>query len=947
MPKWRSLERLSDEELGILREKLDDLLKRGYIRPSTSPFGAAILFVKKADGSLRLCIDYRGLNAVTVKNRCPIPHIDELRERVRGAAVFSKIDLRDGYYNLRVHASDVFKTAFRCRYGHFEFTVMPFGLANAPAVFTAMMNRILRPFLDRFVIAYLDDIIIYSKNPEEHNNHLKQIFQTIRDNKLALKQEKCSFGLPEVAFCGHLIGITGISLMEEKKEAMKKRPVLNCPKDIRSWVGSCVWFKDFIPGFAEITRPLTDLTRKAAIWNWTPECDHAVSTLITRITEAPVLRHFDSNRPTHVYTDASLFAIGGWIGQEHADGIHPTVYWSRKLLDAERNYPVHERELLALVEMLSRFGHLLRGVKFRAWTDHKSLRVLQTQPHLSYRQARWVLLLQEYDFEIEYLPGQFNNVADYLSRSAVVAPRCTRCNLVVNISAMTTTGGSSWVGRIRQAARSDLLARKVFNAHLTRPDHEVSLEHQELIRTYSVRHGMVYKGQKLYIPDDDALRTSLLHRYHDNAMAGHQGKLRTLERIGRHYYWPGMKEDVDDYVQTCDTCQRFNASNKKPVGELHPLPIPTQRFQDISMDFAALPRSTQGNDSVLVIIDRLTKLCAFIPGRKTDKAEQVAERFLQGWFCKGAGLPTSVVSDRDSRFLSEFWKTLCTKLQITAHLTTARHQQADGQAERTVGIMKGILKKYVERGEMNWETQLPWVEFAINNSVSSSTGFTPFMLTYGFNPREPDVVGEDERFDLLQRRADCLSLARDNLYHAQDLQALDFDRRHDSPPVYRPGDSVLLAAEGISWPADVLHPPVFHPRWLGPFKIRTCDDARRHNYELELPSTLSKLHPIFHVSKLRPYRLSKRFRNRPGQHRPAPVLGADGKARFDIDQILDKRCVKPRGQGHEKKFYLVKWVGYPSHEADWIEYTDDDPEWDDDRDKILRFERNKNLVGVS
>ena len=945
IPKWRSLPRLSAFELGVLREKIDDLLKKGYIRPSTSPFGASILFVKKADGSLRLCVDYRGLNDITIKNRCPIPNIAELRERVAGATIFSKLDLREGYYNLGVAEKDVHKTAFRSRYGHFEFKVMPFGLTNAPAVFQAMINRIFRPLLDRFVIAYLDDIVIYSRNLTEHIEHVRTVFTAIRTHKLALKLSKCQFGSEEVAFCGHMMGKKGIAIQADKKAAMAVRPIITGPSDIKTWLGSCVWFKDFIPGFARITQPLTNLTRKGVSWLWNSPCEDAVTKLINAITTAPVLRHFDPSRETHLFTDASLFAIGGWLAQTYTDGRHPVVYWSRKLLPAEQNYPVHERELLALVEMVDRFGHLLRGVAFTAWTDHRALKWIQTQPNLSYRQARWVLALQEFEFKVEYLPGKFNNVADYLSRSPLVSPHCARCGDKITVGAIKVTSGPSLTRQITLGLRGDTWAQQLFTAQVRVKQSKASSADAELLDGYQLKRGLWYFGTRIYVPDVETIRTTLLERYHDGITAGHQGLRRTLERLSRFYYWPGIQDWVKDYVKSCDTCQRFNPDNQKPIGVLHPLPVPSRRFVDIAMDFASLPTSQGGFDSVLVVIDRLTKLCAFLPGHRTDTAEMVADRFMTGWYCKGAGLPNSIVSDRDSRFLSAFWKSICAKLGIKQDLTTARHQQADGQAERSIGIMKSILRKYVSHGNLDWDLKLPFVEFAVNNSISTSTGFTPFYLAYGHNPREPEDLETEEDCDLLQKLSKVLLLTRDNMYHAQDLQSLDFDRRHTTPKTLQVGDLVLLAADGISWPVDVQHPPSFSPKWLGPFPIRDCTEASRNNYELILPPSLSKLHPVFHASKLRLYRISKRFPSRKSTTRPDPVFGADGRARYEVDRILDKRL---SGKGKSTRVsYLVKWVGYPEHESDWIPYTDGDPEWEEDRHKILAFEGIKMPRGVS
>lgn len=395
IPAGRGIAKLTETELQILREKLTELLRKGFVRPSSSPYGAAILFVKKGDGSLRLYVDLE-------------------------ATHFSKFDLREGYYNLRIKDEHIHKSAFRCRYGHFEWVVVPFGLTNAPSQFSSMMNWLFRPFLDLFVIVYLDDIIVYSRSEEEHYEHLRQVLQVLEDNTLFLKLSTCYFLVDECDFCGHTIGRGGLSISPDKAEAMGVRPRIEGPRDIMSWLGSCLWFKDFVPDFSMITKCLTDLTRKDVPWSWTAAHDEAVELIIYLITTAPVLKFFDPTLETIVYPDASAFAIGGWIGQVHPDGIHPVTFWSRKMTPPEMNYPVYEQELLALVALCDKFGHMLRGVRFTAKTDHRALIYIQQQEHLSRRQARWVMQLQELDFTIEYLPGKFNNVADYLTRNPSV-----------------------------------------------------------------------------------------------------------------------------------------------------------------------------------------------------------------------------------------------------------------------------------------------------------------------------------------------------------------------------------------------------------------------------------------------------------------------------------------------------------------------------------------------
>ena len=343
-PKTRPLRNQSQEELLILKERIQELLERGFIQPSTSQYGSSILFVKKADGSLRLCIDYRGLNTITVKNRAPLPSITEMRNRLIGAKYFTKLDLKDGYHNIRINNADVHKTAFKCRYGHFEYLVVPFGLANAPAVFSNMMNRVLRSVLDISVISYLDDILIYSQTAEQHQKDIEQVLSILAAEKLFLKPSKCEFMRSEVTFCGHYVGASGIRPTEDKVAAIQVRPRINNVQDIQAYLGSIVWFHDFIPDYAAITEPLTRLLAKDIPWSWSEEQGEAITLLIHLISNAPVLRFFDPKLDTFVYSDASEYAIGGWIGQKHSDGIHPVLYWSRKMTPSERRYHVYEKE---------------------------------------------------------------------------------------------------------------------------------------------------------------------------------------------------------------------------------------------------------------------------------------------------------------------------------------------------------------------------------------------------------------------------------------------------------------------------------------------------------------------------------------------------------------------------------------------------------------------------
>ena len=943
VPTWRNVQKLNESELEILKDKIAELLSKGFIVPSTSPYGSSVLFVKKGDGSLRLCVDYRALNDLTVKNRCPLPNVIEMRDRLGGSKVFSKIDLRDGYHNILVSEQDRHKTAFRCRYGHFQYTVVPFGLANAPAVFCSMMNRIFGQYLDVFLICYLDDIVVYSTTVDEHLVHLGKVFELLETHKLFLKPSKCSFFQDSVTFCGHDITATGIRIAQDKIQAMTARPELHNAKDVKSWLGVCVWFHDFIEDYASIAAPLIELTVKTKTWQWEDKHELAVSLLIQAITSAPVLRYFDSKLPTEVFTDASAFGIGGWLRQEHPDGWHPVVFWSRKLRPAEFNYTVHDLELLGLVAFLSKQTHLLRGVRFTAHTDHKSLVYLNSQPNLNGRQARWVIFLSDFDFSIKYFPGPKNNVADFLSRNVLVQPKCVNCQAPIQLAETglevkswgieTDTVVESFVSRVRDGLATDSWAIAVRTSGPTDPSQGM------LVKQYVVRNHLLWHQDRMYIPEG-ALRTELLARYHDNVFSGHQGRTRTKEKMGRRYYWPGMDNDVAAYIRSCHECQKSRISTQKETGFLHPLPIPSDRFRDVGIDWCFLERSiNQGFDSIMIVICRLTKFTVFIPCRKTDGAKETARDFIRYWYCRGMGLPCRITSDRDSRFRAQLWRTLISNLGITHQMTTARHQQANGQAENIIKTLKQGLKKVVNYAQNDWMDKLPAIEFALNNSISSTTGFTPFYLAFGYVPREVpgdwDVEETGQTRDLIREISNNLSVAREAAFEAQDVQAMAYDRRHRRPGVLLAGDLVLVHSDGLRSETQNQRPGSLLPSWMGPFKILSLESSV--NYRLELPASMHRVHPVFHTSKIRKYWPPLNdFPLRPAPLRPDPTVSEQGLDVFEIDRILDKKIRK----NSSNIKYLVKWVGYPDEEAEWCDFLPGrtDADWAEDMDKVVEFE---------
>ncbi|KAL0534735.1 hypothetical protein IC582_029028 [Cucumis melo] len=717
-PISRAPYRMAPAELKELKVQLQELLDKGFIRPSVSPWGAPVLFVKKKDGSMRLCIDYRELNKVTVKNRYPLPRIDDLFDQLQGATVFSKIDLRSGYHQLRIRDGDIPKTAFRSRYGHYKFVVMPFGLTNAPAVFMDLMNRVFKDFLDSFVIVFIDDILIYSKTEAEHEEHLHQVLETLRANKLYAKFSKCEFWLRKVTFLGHVVSSEGVSVDPAKIEAVTNWPRPSTISEIRSFLGLAGYYRRFVEDFSRIASPLTQLTRMGTPFVWSPACESSFRKLKQKLVTAPVLTMPDGSGNFVIYSDASKKGLGCVLMQQGK----VVSYASRQLKIHEQNYPTHDLELAAVVFALKIWRHYLYGEKIQIYTDHKSLKYFFTQKELNMRQRRWLELVKDYDCEILYHPGKANVVADVLSRkvahSAALITKQTpllrdfeRAEIAVSVGEVTA--------QLARLSVQPTLRQKIIATQLNDP---YLVEKRRMVETgqgedfsISSNDGLMFEG-RLCMPEDSAVRTELLTEAHSSPFTIHPGSTKMYQDLRRVYWWRNMKREVADFVSRCLVCQQVKAPRQHPAGLLQPLSVPGWKWESVSMDFiTGLPKTLKDYTVIWVFVDRLTKSAHFVPGKSTYTASKWGQLYMTE-IVRLHGVPVSIISDRDARFTSKFWKGLQLALGTRLDFSTAFHPQTDGQTERLNQILEDMLRACVLEFSGSWDSHLHLMEFAYNNS---------------------------------------------------------------------------------------------------------------------------------------------------------------------------------------------------------------------------------------
>ncbi|GBG59146.1 hypothetical protein CBR_g32163 [Chara braunii] len=827
----------------------------------------------------------QGLNKITRKSTEPLPRIDDLLDMVQGCTIFSKVDLKSGYHQIEMAEEDVHKTAFKTRYGTYEYLVMPFGLCNAPGTFQTEMHRIFRPYLDKFMVVYLDDILVFSKTTRERAEHLALVLQSLRDNQYKINREKSSFGVPSVIYLGHVIFGDRLAPEAAKVAAIQDWPQPQTVRDVRSFLGLASYYRKFIRNFSAVAAPLTNLTKKDTPFLWSLHCQMAFARLKQALTRAPVLKLPDPTLPFVLTTDASQYGIGAVLQQDDGNGLRPVEFMSKKIKTQKLQNSTYEKELYALVSALKHWKHFLLGRHFKIFSDHSTLQWLKSQGELNDKLACYIQFIDLFDFELKHKKGCYNKVADALSR------RPDSFALISSTHSFGEEVRQTIARLLPQDPTYGPIVRNLQADPSSEPGYALS---SDLLYTYS-------RGEeRLCIPEDQQSRALLMSECHDARR--HFGFLKSYAALSQRFFWKEMRSDMLRYVDTCELCQRNKVQRKPPLGLLKPLPIPDSPAQSVSIDFTDLGKTTpRGMRQVMVCVDKFSKYAEFIPLPEVTRVLAVRAAFSERWVTHH-GPPTSIVSDRDPRFCSDEWQSYCKDyLHSRLDMTSGRHPEANGLAEVMNQVLFQLLRPVISPDQQDWDLHLARAQLMYNMYVHSSTGFSPYRLHLGHEPRQPlDDIIDKAKPDLTPDIAEFarryrldVGRARANLFKAQKAM-IEQANRHRQPSPIRTSDHVWVASSELSREEDIS--PKLLPRYLGPWQVLDTvgADPFGPSYVIDVPLHV-RTYPVFHASKLLPFIPADAFPDRPPQWGP-PIPGKG----YDVVAIEDEWGTGPDRQ------YLVR-----------------------------------------
>lgn len=773
-PFKQKYRRIPPAMIDEVRTHIQELLASGVIRASHSPFSSNVVLVRKHDGSLRLCIDYRQLNSRTVKDNYALPRVDEILDSLSGNRFFTVLDMKSGYHQIEIEESHKERTAFTVgTLGFYEFNKMSFGLANAPATYQRLQEECLGDLHLKICYIYLDDLIIFSRTFEEHLARLRQIFDRIRQYGLKLSPKKCSFLMNKVKYIGHIVSEEGVQADPDKVDKVRKWPTPKNPEEVRSFLGFVGYYRKFIENFSKIARPLIDVmatgkksrsqsTKQHASWKWGQDQERAFNVLKDKLTSPPILGYPDFSKPFELHTDACGTGLGAVLYQKQNGHNRVIAYASRGLTKSERNYPTHKLEFLALKWAITeKFSDYLLGQTFSVFTDNNPLTYVLTSAKLDATGHRWIAALSAYNFTITYKPGKSNSDADGLSR----VPEIIDCDTVKAICNLQQ--GHPLIESLPvtpafcdQIQPTDADAFQRIDLHDVQQRDAIISTWKEYVRngsrpkrdTITTDYDMIFHRnfKKLRVVDDLLVRvTNVEGREHEQVVVssevvstileylhdrmGHPGRERTTALVMDRFYWPRMRKDIANWVDQCDRCLKFKTPNNQRASLVNI--STTQPLELVCMDFLTLEPAKGGIQNILVITDHFTKFAVAVP-TKNQTAKTTADALLNH-FIIPYGLPRKIHSDQGTNFSSKLIQELCQLTGITKSRTTPYHPMGNGITERFNRTLISMLGTLAPEQKSNWKAYIGPLIHAYNATKHETTGFSPFYLMFGREPNLP------------------------------------------------------------------------------------------------------------------------------------------------------------------------------------------------------------------
>ena len=731
LPISQSPRKLFGERYAATKEEFNKLLKEGVIRPSKSEWASPLVVVKKSDGSWRACGDYRLLNEITRPDKYPLPRINDILDGVVGSKIFTKLDLRKAYHQIPIHPEDIPKTAVATPFGLYEYVKMPFGLRNASQTFQRHMDEILKD-TKQYCLSYIDDILIFSASEGEHTDHLKEVLKRLDGAHLVINKEKCEFSKENVDFLGFNISKNGIKPTNARNKAIQLSTEPNNVKELRRFIGGIGYYHWLIPNLSEVLAPLHELVTKSVKnhrnYLWNSDHEKAFKTAKKLLASITHLIYPNPKKPFILSTDASGIAVGASLNQMTEENkCVPTAFFSRKLTDAEKKYSTFDRELLAAYLAVKHFKHYLEGSTFTINVDHKPLLRTMHMKDPSPRQWRLIEFLSRFNFEWQYIKGQDNLVADWLSRPN---SKPARINTTINLIGISTD-------TLRREQHTDQTLRTLKNSDL-----QLCLTDNDLIVDTTLGHARVVLPR--------ALRYQEFERLHN---LSHPGPKPTTNLIKERYVWPRMNRDISEWCRACQKCQmaKISRHTKAPLGKIET----KGRFHTVHLDIVGPLPVVNNKRYILTMIDRGTSWVEAIPIYEIT-SEIVIRTFEKEWISR-FGVPEIAITDQGLQFQSDKFKEFCKNMGIESHRTTAYHPQSNGKVERWHRAMKNSIRAYSDNASRTWAEDLPKILLSLRNCTRREDKPSAAQLTFGQTTRLPGdftiekpIISDEDNLEVVE-----------------------------------------------------------------------------------------------------------------------------------------------------------------------------------------------------